>query len=494
MINKILIANRGEIAVRIIRACRELGIHSVAVYSEADKTSLHTRFADEAYFLGAAQSSDSYLNKEKILAAVKESGADAVHPGYGFFSENAEFIKMIEDAGLIFIGPPSSSVSLMGSKTAARQLMLKNKVPIVPGTTKAISSLEEGISIAKEITFPVLLKASAGGGGKGMRKINSADEFESAFDSTRREALKAFGDDSIYIEKFVENPKHIEVQVIADKHGNYAHLFERECSIQRRHQKIIEEAPSSFVDSETRLKITTAAVNAAKACKYYNAGTVEFLMDRNKEFYFLEMNTRLQVEHPVTELITGVDLVKEQISIANGNKLSFKQEDLKIRGHAVESRIYAEDPANNFLPSTGKLNEYSSPAGPGVRVDEGFGRGSEITIYYDPLIAKLICWSNDRKSAIDRMKRALNEYKIFGVLTNISFLREIFSHPKFINGQFDINFLEKEFKIFISKEDDHIEEAASIFTSFLKHRTSDSNNQNQQSKYSGNNWVKRLYE
>ncbi|HSD63391.1 MAG TPA: acetyl-CoA carboxylase biotin carboxylase subunit, partial [Ignavibacteriaceae bacterium] len=422
MIKKILIANRGEIAVRIIRACRELGIHSVAVYSEADKTSLHTRLADEAYFLGPALSSESYLNKEKILKAAEEAGADAVHPGYGFFSENADFIKMIEDAGLTFIGPPSSSVALMGSKTAARQLMAKNKVPIVPGTTSPIKSIKEGISIAREITYPILLKASAGGGGKGMRKINSADEFESAFDSTRREALKAFGDDSIYIEKFVENPKHIEVQIIADKHGNFAHLFERECSIQRRHQKIIEEAPSSFVDPETRFKITSAAVNAAKACNYYSAGTIEFLMDRNKKFYFLEMNTRLQVEHPVTELITGIDLVKEQIFIADGKELSFKQDELEIRGHAVESRIYAEDPNNNFLPSTGKLYEFSLPAGPGVRVDEGFGRGSEISIYYDPLIAKLICWAGDRNSAIERMKRALSEYKIFGVITNISFL------------------------------------------------------------------------
>lgn len=492
MIKKILIANRGEIAVRIIRACKELGISSVAVYSEADKKSLHTRFADEAYFLGPAPSSESYLNKEKILAAAKESGADAIHPGYGFFSENAGFIKMIEDAGLIFIGPPSTSVKLMGSKTAARQLMAEHKVPIVPGTTKPIASLEEGISIAKEISYPILLKASAGGGGKGMRRINSIDEFESAFDSTRREALKAFGDDSIYIEKYVENPKHIEVQVIADKHGNYVHLFERECSIQRRHQKIIEESPSSFVDPDTRFKITTAAVNAAKACKYINAGTVEFLMDKKKDFYFLEMNTRLQVEHPVTELVTGIDLVKEQISIANGNKLSFMQDDLKIRGHAVESRIYAEDPNNDFLPSTGKLYEYSSPAGPGVRVDEGFGRGSEITIYYDPLISKLICWSGDRNSAIERMKRALGEYKIFGVITNISFLREIFSHPKFNNGQFDINFLEKDFRFSASKDDEHITEAASIFTSFLKHRSS--NNINEKSKPSGNNWIKQLYE
>ena len=493
MIKKILIANRGEIAVRVIRACKESGIKSAAVYSEADKTSLHTRLADEAYFIGPPQSSESYLNKEKIIRTALEAGADAIHPGYGFFSENAEFIKMVEDSGLIFIGPSSSSVGLMGSKTAARQLMSKNKVPIVPGTIKAVSSIKEGIAAAEKITFPVLLKASSGGGGKGMRRINSPAEFESAFESTQREALKAFGDDSIYLEKFIENPKHIEVQVIADQHGNYAHLFERECSIQRRHQKIIEEAPSSFIDPQTREKITTAAVNAAKACNYYNAGTVEFLMDRNKSFYFLEMNTRLQVEHPVTELITGIDLVKEQISIAEGNRLSFKQEDLKISGHAMESRIYAEDPENDFLPSTGRLHEYLAPSGPGIRVDEGFGRGSEISIYYDPLLAKLVCWAKDRDNAIERMKRALGEYKIFGVISNLSFLKEIFSHPKFINGEFDINFLEKDFE-FSSAHDPDIMEAVSIFSAYLKNRNLNAKNGSKQKNTSGNNWIKQLNE
>ena len=493
MIKKILIANRGEIAVRVIRACKELGIKSVAVYSEADITSLHTRLADESYFIGAAQSSESYLNKEKIISIAEKSGADAIHPGYGFFSENADFIKMVEDSGKIFIGPSSASVGLMGSKTAARQLMSQNNVPIVPGTTKAISSVEEGIRTAREITFPVLLKASAGGGGKGMRRINSQEEFQSAFESTKREALKAFGDDSIYIEKFIENPKHIEVQVIADKHGNYAHLFERECSIQRRHQKIIEEAPSAFVDPATRNRITTAAINAAKACNYYNAGTVEFLMDRNKSFYFLEMNTRLQVEHPVTELITGIDIVKEQISIAEGNKLSFKQDELTITGHAMETRIYAEDPDNNFLPSTGRLDEYLSPSGPGVRVDEGFGRGSVISIYYDPLVAKLVCWAKDRESAIARMKRALSEYKIFGVVSNISFLKEIFSHPKFVSGEFDINFLEKDFEFSLEQEEEIID-VASIFTSYLKNRNINSNNGSEQKNINNNNWIKQLNE
>ncbi len=492
MIRKILIANRGEIAVRVIRACKELGIKSVAVYSEADKTSIHTRYADESYFIGPAQSSESYLNKEKIIQVAKEANADAIHPGYGFFSENAEFIKMVEDSGLIFIGPSSVSVNLMGSKTAARKLMAGNNVPIVPGTTEAIKNVTEGISVASEITFPVLLKASAGGGGKGMRKISSAEEFESAFESTQREALKAFGDDSIYIEKFIENPRHIEVQIIGDKLGNYAHLFERECSIQRRHQKIIEEAPSSFVDEETRKHITTAAVNAAKACNYYNAGTVEFLMDKNKSFYFLEMNTRLQVEHPVTEFITGIDLVKEQISVAEGKRLSFTQDELKINGHAMECRIYAEDPDNNFLPSTGKLQEYSIPSGPGVRVDGGFDRGSEISIYYDPLIAKLVCWAEDRNSAIVRMIRALGEYKIFGVISNISFLKEIIDHTKFRNGEFNINFLEKDFDFKGTKFEEHFSNAVSVLTTFLKNRNSNSNNGNKNSRSSDNNWINQL--
>lgn len=443
MFKKILIANRGEIAVRIMRACREMGITSAAIYSDADKKSLHTRYADESYYIGESTSSQSYLNKSKIIDLAKKINADAIHPGYGFFSENKDFIKLCEDEKINFIGPSSVSVSMMGSKTAARELMKNSGVPIVPGTTEPISNIEEGISAAGLIGYPVLLKASAGGGGKGMRKISSADEFKEAFEATKREAMKAFGDDSIYIEKFIENPKHIEVQVIADKHGNYAHLFERECSIQRRHQKIIEESPSSFVDDAARERITSAAVNAAKSCGYYNAGTVEFLMDPDKNFYFLEMNTRLQVEHPVTEMITGIDLVKEQINIAAGGKLSFKIEDIKIHGHAIESRIYAEDPSENFLPSVGEIYQYIPPQGPGIRVDDGFGTGSEISVYYDPLIAKLICWSSNRDSAIARMKRALGEYRIAGVINNIEFLKKIFEHEDFKAGKFDINFLSK---------------------------------------------------
>jgi acetyl-CoA carboxylase, biotin carboxylase subunit len=348
LFRKILIANRGEIALRIIRACKDLGIKSAAVYSEADKKSLHTRFADEAHLIGPPQSDQSYLNKQKILDLASKIGADAIHPGYGFFAENADFIEAVESSGITFIGPSSKSVRMMGSKTAARELMKKHNVPIVPGTTEPINSIENGKRTANEIGYPVLLKASAGGGGKGMRKISSESEFDSAFESTKREALKAFADDSVYIEKYIENPKHIEVQVIADKQGNYRHLFERECSIQRRHQKIIEEAPSIYVDEITRKKITTAALTAAKACSYFNAGTIEFLMDKNNDFYFLEMNTRLQVEHPVTEMITGIDLVAEQISIAAGNEISFSQSDIKINGYALECRIYAEDSGMDF--------------------------------------------------------------------------------------------------------------------------------------------------
>jgi acetyl/propionyl-CoA carboxylase alpha subunit len=359
---------------------------------------------------------------------------------------------------------------MMGSKTAARTLMQKNKVPIVPGTTESLKNVIEGKNISKEIGYPVLLKASAGGGGKGMRKVSSEKEFEDAFDATKREALKAFGNDEVYIEKYIESPRHIEVQIIADKYGNYAHLFERECSIQRRHQKIIEEAPSPFVDPETRKKITIAAINAAKACNYYNAGTIEFLMDKKKNFYFLEMNTRLQVEHPVTETITGIDLVKEQISIASGNKLSFTQNELKIKGHAIESRIYAEDPKNNFLPSTGKIIEYIEPSGPGVRVDSGFISGSEVSLFYDPLISKVICYGKDRKTAIRKMERALEEYHIAGLITNIYFLSGIIKQKNFREGIFDINYIEREYlnKQKEGEEISNTEMIAALFSTILK--------------------------
>lgn len=472
MFKKILIANRGEIAVRIIRACKELGITSAAVYSEADITSLHTRMADETYKIGPAVASESYLNKNKIIELAKHIGADAIHPGYGFFSENPDFIETVEKSGITFIGPSSSSVRMMGSKTAARTLMSKNGVPIVPGTLDPIKSVEEGIDFSKQIGFPVLLKASAGGGGKGMRKVNSESEFESAFEGTKREALKSFANDDVYIEKFIEKPKHIEVQIIADKFGNYRHIFERECSIQRRHQKIIEEAPSAFVDEVTRNKITSAAIKAAQSCNYHNAGTIEFLMDDSKKFYFLEMNTRIQVEHPVTELISGIDLLKEQISIASGNKISFSQEDIIKKGFALECRIYAEDSFDNFLPSTGKILAYQEPSGPGVRVDSGFGEDSEISIYYDPMISKLICWDKDRNSVIKRMIRALDEFKIGGVTTNISFLKKLLDMPEFVEGKYDINFIDNMIDSNSIKEDKEFDaeliEASSAFLALMK--------------------------
>lgn len=495
MFKKILIANRGEIALRIIRACKEMSIKSVAVYSEADKTSPHTKYADEAYYIGESPSSESYLNQNKIIALAKQVGADAIHPGYGFFSENAAFIKEVELSGITFIGPSSSSVMMMGSKTAARQLMQKNNVSIVPGTTSPVSSVEEGLVIADKIGYPVLLKAAAGGGGKGMKLISSRNEFVSSFESAKREALKFFADDSVYIEKYIEDPRHIEVQIFGDKHGNYVHIFERECSIQRRHQKIIEEAPSSFVNDKTREKITRAAINAAKACGYYNAGTIEFLMDRNSDFYFLEMNTRLQVEHPVTEMISGLDLVKEQINVAAGNKLSFNQDDLKINGHSVEARIYAEDPENSFLPSTGKLLEFQIPSGPGIRVDAGFSRGSLISLYYDPLIAKLTAWGKNRDEALERLKRALDEFQIAGVTTNISLLKEICNNENFRKGKFDINFIGKEFaggSQGSNTTSDEIEIAAVIITSLLKSRSTASEVKNIISD--NNNWGRLRYE
>jgi acetyl-CoA carboxylase biotin carboxylase subunit len=498
LINKILIANRGEIAVRIIRACRELGIISAAIYSDADKTALHTKLADETYHIGAAPSAQSYLNQEKIINLATKIKADAIHPGYGFFAENAEFINAVEKSGIIFIGPSSKSVLLMGSKTAARKLMEKNNVPIVPGTTDSIKSAKEGIRISEEIGYPILLKAVAGGGGKGMRKISSPDEFESAFETTKRESLKAFASDEIYIEKFIEKPRHIEVQIFGDKQANYVHLNERECSIQRRHQKIIEEAPSSFVDEKTREKITYAAINAAKACNYYNAGTVEFLMESNKNFYFLEMNTRLQVEHPVTELTTGFDLVKEQISIAAGEKLSFKQNEVKINGHSIECRIYAEDAVNNFMPSIGKIIHYVAPAGPGVRLDSGFEIGSEISMYYDPLISKLVCWGKDRKIAIEKMKRALSEYHIAGLITNTFFLKLIIDQKDFKEGYFDINYLDEDFMNKISVLEnkagkESLQEIAAIFTAIQKTQIP-LNNVSSNHREKANNWIDQVYE
>ncbi|MGE5798020.1 MAG: acetyl/propionyl/methylcrotonyl-CoA carboxylase subunit alpha [Ignavibacteria bacterium] len=495
MFKKILIANRGEIAVRIIRSCSELGIKTAAVYSEADRKSLHVRLADEAFYIGPAQSSQSYLNKEKLITLAKEINADAIHPGYGFLSENPDFIKMAEAEKITFIGPSSRSVSLMGNKIAARNLMKRNGILIVPGTINPVTSEAEGKKAAEEIGYPVILKAAAGGGGKGMKKVFSKKEFLPAFESASREALNAFGNGEIYIEKFFVSPKHIEVQVIADKRGNYAHLFERECSVQRRYQKIIEESPSSFVDEKTRKKITEAAVQAAEACEYFNAGTIEFLMDQDKNFYFLEMNTRIQVEHPVTEMVTGIDLVKEQISIAAGNKLSFNQNDIKLNGHAIECRICSEDPSNNFLPSAGEIYCYREPAGNRIRVDSGFNQHSDITINYDPLIAKLICHAHDRESAVKKIAAALSEYLIAGVITNIPFLISILNHKSFISGSYDINFVDnnlKELNEFItSNSGENLDEIAALFAAVMKSRSAP----NKKTRTSGENrWTDLIYE
>lgn len=474
MFKKILIANRGEIAVRIVKACRELGVVSAAIYSDADENSLHVRVADEAYRIGRAQSSESYLNMDKIINLALEINAEAIHPGYGFLSENFDFIKKVTEAGIKFIGPNSQSVKLMGNKTAARLLMKKNNVPIVPGTVTPIDNIDEAKSIGIEIGFPIMIKAAAGGGGKGMRKINKIEELESGIERAKNEAGKAFGDSTIYIEKFIENPKHIEVQVLSDEHGNYIHLFERECSIQRRHQKVVEESPSSSISKELRSKAVKIAIDAAKASKYINAGTIEMLYDQKDNFYFLEMNTRLQVEHPVTEMITGFDLVKEQIRIAAGQKLTVKQDDLTIHGHAVECRIYAEDVDNNFAPSTGKILHHRLPSGPGIRVDRGIDVLSDVTINYDPMLSKLITWGKNREEAIIRMKRALEEYQIAGVKTNLNFFYWILDNEKFLDSSFDINFLDNYFIPLVPnkwRENVNIEyePAAAILGAFLKY-------------------------
>ena len=497
MFKKILIANRGEIAVRIIRACKELGIISLAIYSEIDKYALHARLADESYYIGESIPSESYLNQIKIIELAKTINADAIHPGYGFLSENAAFIKKVEDSGIIFIGPSSKSVEMMGSKTAARDLMRRNGVPIVPGTTEKISSLASAKISALEVGYPILLKASAGGGGKGMKRVYAETELEAAFSSAQREASKAFGDDSIYIEKLVEHPKHIEVQIIADKFGNYCHLFERECSVQRRHQKVIEEAPSSFIDEKTRKKLTIAAIDAAKACGYYNAGTIEFLVDKDKNFYFLEMNTRLQVEHPVTEFITGIDLVKEQIKIAAGEKLSFVQKDLRILGHAIECRVYAEDPENNFLPITGAVEYHRLPSGPNIRIDRGIENGSEISRFYDPLLSKLSVMEKQRSDAIKRMDIALNDYLIAGIKTNITFLKRILQNEKFKSGEYTINLIEEDLLVdesgdVTSTHQSDLETVAAIFSAYLKQQPQ--NHKATKVVYSENKWGELRYE
>jgi acetyl-CoA carboxylase biotin carboxylase subunit len=442
MIRKLLIANRGEIAVRIIRACRDLNISPVAVFSEADQTALHVRMADQAYCVGPAPSSESYLRIDQIIDAARRSGADAIHPGYGFLAENAGFARAVAKAGLIFIGPPAEAMDLMGSKTSARRVAQKAGVPIVPGTVEPLGSVEEAASLAAEMGFPVMLKAAAGGGGKGMRLVAAAEELASAFDRARAEAMAAFADDAVYLEKAVEAPRHIEIQVFADGQGNVVHLGERECSIQRRHQKVIEECPSPINSPELRAAMGEAAVRLTAAVDYVGAGTVEFLVsDITREFYFLEMNTRLQVEHPVTELVTGFDLVREQIMVAGGAKLSFTQEDVRWNGHAIECRVYAEDPENNFLPSPGTITRLRVPNGPGVRDDGGVTSGAEVSIYYDPMISKLAAWGRTREEAIDRLRRALDEYQVDGIKTTLPFFREIVRDAEFRDGKLDTSFI-----------------------------------------------------
>jgi len=440
---KILVANRGEIALRIMRTIRKMGIRSVAVFSEADRNSPHVFFADEAVCLGPAPSSQSYLNSEKIIAFAKQLGVDGIHPGYGFLSENAEFAEKTEKAGIIFIGPGPEAIRIMGSKLLAKECVKKYSIPMVPGTDKAIEDITLAKKTASEIGYPVIIKASAGGGGKGMRIVEKSTELEEQMQRATSEARSSFGDGSVFIEKYISSPRHIEIQILADKYGNTIHLFERECSIQRRHQKVVEESPSSVLTHELRRKMGEAAVMVATACNYRSTGTVEFLLDDKMNFYFLEMNTRLQVEHPVTEMITGIDLVEEQIKIARGEKLGFSQGDLAISGHSLELRVYAEDPSNDFLPSTGTLVKYVRPQGEGVRVDDGYEEGMTIPVYYDPMIAKLVTHGKDRTEAIQKMKEAIRNYKIEGVITTLPFGLFVLEHEAFLSGKFDTQFVEK---------------------------------------------------
>ncbi|NBB99598.1 MAG: acetyl-CoA carboxylase biotin carboxylase subunit [Bacteroidetes bacterium] len=444
-IRKVLVANRGEIALRVMRTCQEQGIATVAVYSAPDRTAPHVRMADEAYLLGPAPSSESYLKQDTLLEVAAAAGADAVHPGYGFLSENAAFAQACADAGITFIGPPPEAIRAMGDKTAARAMMKEAGVPMPPGTPDAIADADEAAAAAEEIGYPVLIKAAAGGGGKGMRIVREAAHLRRALEMAQSEAVSAFGDGRVFVEKYIDEPRHVEIQILADTHGHTVHLFERECSIQRRHQKVVEEAPSPIVTPELRERMGQAAVDAAAACGYVNAGTVEFLVDADRNFYFMEMNTRLQVEHPVTEWITGVDLVAEQLRVAEGQPLAFAQEDLSIHGHAIECRIYAEDPASGFLPDPGPLHRHAPPSGPGVRVDAGVEEGGDVLIHYDPMISKLTTWGATRAVAVQRMDRALAEYAIAGVQTTIPFCRFVMQHEGFRKGQMSTHFVDQEF-------------------------------------------------
>ena len=475
MFNKVLVANRGEIAVRIIRACRELGIETVAVFSEADRNALHVRYADEAYLLGPAPSRESYLRADKIFEVAKKSGANAIHPGYGFLAEREDFAAKCADLGITFIGPKPSSIAAMGDKAEARATVIKAGIPVVPGT-EAVGNMtnDDLLQIAPTIGFPLLIKATAGGGGKGMREVKSVEEMPTLLASARREAESSFGDGNVYLEKLIEGARHIEFQIMADSFGNVIHLGERECSIQRRHQKLLEESPSSFLDEDLREKMGTIAVKSAQAVDYVNAGTIEFLVDKERNFYFLEMNTRLQVEHPITEMVTGVDIVAEQLRIARGRQLSYTQDQIKFNGHAIECRINAEDPFNGFMPSTGQITHSILPTGPGVRIDTGVYPGFEITPFYDPMIAKLIVWGETRGQAILRMRRALEEYRIVGVRTNIPFHQTLMDSHRFMGGQFYTRFVEERFSM-----DDAIEsratnaEIAAILATLVAHHQSE---------------------
>ncbi|MFV8345369.1 acetyl-CoA carboxylase biotin carboxylase subunit [Flavobacterium sp. ZB4P13] len=449
---KLLVANRGEIAIRVMKTAQKMGIKTVAVYSTADRNAPHVKFADEAVWIGEAPSSQSYLLGSKIIEVAKSLNVDAIHPGYGFLSENADFAEEAEKNNIIFIGPKSKAIKIMGSKLAAKDAVKQYNIPMVPGFDKAITDVEKAKVVAKEIGFPILIKASAGGGGKGMRVVESEADFESQMDRAISEAIAAFGDGSVFIEKYVGSPRHIEIQVMADSHGNVLYLFERECSIQRRHQKVIEEAPSSVLTPELRKKMGEAAVLVAKSCDYLGAGTVEFLLDENNNFYFLEMNTRLQVEHPVTEWITGTDLVELQIRVARGEALAIKQEDLKIKGHAMELRVYAEDPMNDFLPSVGYLDVYQLPVGEGIRVDNGFEQGMDIPIYYDPMLAKLITYGETREEAIQIMIKAIEDYHVEGVQTTLPFGKFVFEHEAFRSGKFDTHFVKNYYNADVLKK------------------------------------------
>ncbi len=491
---KVLIANRGEIAVRVIRACRELGIRSVALYSDADRNALHVRFADEAHPCGPAPAAQSYLDMDKVMEIAKKSGAEAIHPGYGFMSENAAFARRCKEEGIIFIGPRPETIESMGDKVISRQKMAAAGVPIVPGTTEKLSD-EQAIAYAGEIGLPVMVKATAGGGGKGMRLVREESELASSIKRARSEARASFGDDSIYVEKFVEEPRHIEIQILGDSHGNALHLFERECSIQRRHQKVIEEAPANRMPPALREEMGQAAVAAAKAVNYEGAGTCEFLVDAKFNFYFLEMNTRVQVEHPVTEMITNIDIVKTGIRIAAGQEIGIRQEEVGINGWAIECRIYAEDPEQNFRPSPGEVLAYRPPGGPGVRNDPGVYPGAEVTVHYDPMVAKLICWGRNRDEAISRMKRALREFVVKGIKTSIPFHRVVMDNPKFLEGHYDTSFIETEILGSASSElpsdEEELQLAIMLAAIAACRRDQDSASRIQQpggAKQSGSNW------